>query len=45
MKIVIIKKEQIKNAVEIINNEAKLGYRIHHPNTQQAGAYNETQIR
>ena len=44
-KIVMIKNAQIKNIVEIINNVAKLGYRIHQPNTQQAGAYNETQIR
>ena len=45
VKIVIIKNEQIKNIVETINNKAKLGYKTHHPKIQQAGAYNETQIR
>ena len=44
-KIVIAENEQMKNTDEAINNKAKLGYRIHHPNMQQAGAYNETQIR
>ena len=44
-KIVMIKNAQIKNIVEIINNVDKLGYRIHQPNIQQDGAYNEMQIR
>ena len=45
MKIVITENEQIKNITETINKVAKLGYSMHHPNTQQAGAYSETQIR
>ena len=44
-KIVIAENEQMKNTDEAINNKAKLGYRIHHPNMQQAGAYKEIQIR
>ena len=44
-KIVITENEQAKNPVETIKRTAKLGYRIYHPNMQQAGAYNEIQIR
>ena len=44
-KIVIVENEQTKKVIEIINSKAKLGYRIHHPNIQQAGAYKEIQIR
>ena len=44
-KIVMAENEQMKNINETINSKDKLGYRMHHPNIQQAGAYRETQIR